>query len=135
MRDHAVSVFIISPQGVPLVNDPRKSSSLWKCPGGKGEGNESPVDTAVREIREETGISLDPLSLTQIYRADKGTHDKYAFVVYLDELPPLKKVGDEGEMVAVWQLDEMYEAVDILPSHYFEFIEPVLRSVLNIPSG
>ncbi len=30
---------------------------LWSFPGGKVEGKEMPLDTAVRELKEETGLS------------------------------------------------------------------------------
>ena len=36
----------------------------WFLPGGHLEGRERPVEAAVREVREETGIVLDPESLS-----------------------------------------------------------------------
>lgn len=36
----------------------------WELPGGRGEPAESALETAVREIREELGLEVDPLRAT-----------------------------------------------------------------------
>ena len=36
---------------------------FWEFPGGKVEGSESPVDAAIREVGEETGLALGPEQL------------------------------------------------------------------------
>jgi 8-oxo-dGTP pyrophosphatase MutT (NUDIX family) len=39
----------------------------WEIPGGAGEPNESPAETAVREAREETGLRVRAVAVTGWY--------------------------------------------------------------------
>ena len=40
-----------------FVSDSHPDSGMWTMPGGGMEWGESPADTALRELREETGLS------------------------------------------------------------------------------
>lgn len=51
------------------LRDPRKPFGLkWEITGGSVLKGESPIEGAVRELREETGISVRPAELTLLSR-------------------------------------------------------------------
>lgn len=54
----------------------------WELPGGRGEPGESALETAVREIREELGLDVDPVRLTGVYfeRDWRPREDAHHFV-------------------------------------------------------
>ena len=56
---------------------------LWECPGGGAVAGEQSIDAAVREIREEVGIALDPAKgkciKTCVYEAIRGICDVWHF--------------------------------------------------------
>jgi 8-oxo-dGTP pyrophosphatase MutT (NUDIX family) len=49
----------------------RSDNGLWAIPGGAQDVGESIVGTAAREVREETGISIEVVGLVGIY-SDPG---------------------------------------------------------------
>ncbi|MGG1944049.1 NUDIX hydrolase [Trinickia sp. NRRL B-1857] len=53
-------------------------TSHWDIPKGQGEEGEAPIEAALRELWEETGIVLAPERLTDLgrfaYRHDKDLH-------------------------------------------------------------
>jgi ADP-ribose pyrophosphatase YjhB (NUDIX family) len=45
----------------------RSDNDLWSIPGGAMEVGESISQTAIREVREETGLEVEPLYVVGIY--------------------------------------------------------------------
>jgi 8-oxo-dGTP diphosphatase len=66
---HSVSVAaaILDDQGRFLVIQ-RADNGNWEPPGGVLELDESITEGLVREVREETGLHVEPLALTGVYK-------------------------------------------------------------------
>jgi 8-oxo-dGTP pyrophosphatase MutT (NUDIX family) len=62
----AASAFVQDGAGRVLVIQ-RSDNSLWAIPGGAQDVGESIVGTATREVREETGVSIEVVGLVGIY--------------------------------------------------------------------
>ncbi len=64
-RRHAAGALIVSPDGDVLLLHRAKDSenypSFWSLPGGGGRDGEAPIETALRECREEAGDEIADL--------------------------------------------------------------------------
>lgn len=72
----AVSVFVRDEQARVLLIR-RTDNGLWSLPGGGQEIGESVAETAVRETREETGISVEVIGTVGVY-SDPGHVIEYS---------------------------------------------------------
>lgn len=52
----------------------RKRNAKWNLPGGRVERDETPLEAAMREMAEETGLAFDGLRYLTMYREDKVIH-------------------------------------------------------------
>lgn len=69
--------------GKVLVQDRVKSWKGWSFPGGHVEANESFADSAVREVKEETGLNVCTLkSCGVIHWLNNKTFDRYIVFLY-----------------------------------------------------
>jgi 8-oxo-dGTP diphosphatase len=66
---HSVSVtgVLVDDKGRALLTR-RRDNRRWEPPGGVLELAESIEDGLRREVREETGLSVDPVALTGVYK-------------------------------------------------------------------
>jgi 8-oxo-dGTP pyrophosphatase MutT (NUDIX family) len=58
----------------------RADDGTWSLPGGYVEHDESPAETAVRETREETGLTVEPTELAAVYTRRPGVYGPHGLV-------------------------------------------------------
>lgn len=58
MRHFCASVFVIDPQTKKILLVKHRKFNKWVQPGGHIEEKETPEETAVREVFEETGVKV-----------------------------------------------------------------------------
>jgi 8-oxo-dGTP diphosphatase len=107
-------VYVIAGDQVLLVQG-WLSDGRWMLPGGGLHRGETPEIGAVREVREETGITLEPGQLEMLRTAQPSYHGLeshlYFFVVRLEQ--PLPVRPQRGEISAVeWFTLEKLRTVD-----------------------
>lgn len=66
---HSVSVAaaVVADDGKVLAIQ-RRDDGHWEPPGGVLELNEGPIDGLRREVFEETGLHIEPIALTGVYK-------------------------------------------------------------------
>lgn len=68
-----------------LIHRLKNGRDYWVIPGGGAKGNETPVETALREIDEELSIQLKPAALNQLfeYKSQENEHFFYAEISFI----------------------------------------------------
>ena len=104
-----VSVVIFDDQGrLLLVKHKKRTKHLWVLPGGRLEYGESFFECARREVKEETGLIVEPeriIFLSEAIAPDRSRHVVNVFVKAKVSGGVLK-VGDE-EILDACQYMEM----------------------------
>ena len=75
-----VSVWIVNSRGQYLLSQrhPRKAYPIcWECTGGSVLAREDSLNGAIREVREELGITLNPLEAEMIYHTRREDIQDY----------------------------------------------------------
>lgn len=103
MRRNTAGVAIIWEDKILLVHPTGASwrHSALGIPKGKIEPGEDPLEAAVRELQEETGISINPSDLDQesnivdVYKGDQLSHQLIYFVLRIQDPIQIGMMGDK----------------------------------------
>ena len=108
--EHKGSVAIVAitdDNKVVLVKQYRKSieKELYELPAGKIEIGETPLECAIRELKEETGYSVDSLKLIHKYYTTPGFSNQLVFIYLAKNLIPGESHLEEDEFLEVYEID------------------------------
>ena len=111
-----------------LQNRVKKDWAGYTLPGGHVEPGESFVDACVREMKEETGLTVSHLKLCGLKQFPDGEDRYIVFLFKTDTFEGQLRSSDEGKMewVELDQLDQ-YNTVSDLK----ELLDVMLRDDLN----
>jgi ADP-ribose pyrophosphatase YjhB (NUDIX family) len=103
---HSVSVaaVITDEHGRVLVIQ-RRDNGAWQLPGGVLELDESPQAGVRREVREETGVEVEPQRLTGIYK--NMTIGVVALVFHARLIAGTPTETEESAAVAWWTANQV----------------------------
>ena len=149
--DFHASVFILGPNNTTvLIRDGRKLlqglKPLWKFPGGKRRRiepflkprrDEQPVETVIREVREETGLSLKKRHTKHVFshearNQDGGVHNKHVFFSRKYSFQKLRPLSAEYEEAKPFDIEELEKLSDFHPTYrdyFLEHIRPLLEEL------
>ena len=108
--------------------DPCKGK--WALPSGFMELEESPVQSALRELKEETGINGKVKRLIGVYSNNSKLHGYLVTIIYEVEISGgILCAGDDAEEAVFYEIDKMPKIV--FKSH-FQAVENVLGNGYQI---
>ncbi len=89
----------------------------WDLPGGGREGNESPLDCALRECEEELGLRVPKEKIIWQRQFLEGTQARWFFVARLPQSATADVVmGDEGQGWMLMSQDEFLAHPKAVPA-------------------
>ena len=92
-------------------------AGYWDLPGGGSEGDESPLECALRECHEELGIHVPPSSVIWRRAFAEGTQTKWFFVARLPKAVAEDVVfGNEGQRWTTMTEDEFLALPKAVPA-------------------
>jgi 8-oxo-dGTP diphosphatase len=132
MERVGAAAVILNPKGEVLLVHHTYGMCNWELPGGAGERGESPTETAVREVREETGLEAVPVRVTGWYY--DPTVDMLHAVV-LCEAAQSERVQPDGIEVSECR----FWPIEALPRPHSDFTRLRIEDVLaekdhNLPT-
>jgi ADP-ribose pyrophosphatase len=85
----------------------------WEVPEGGGPKTETPLESAKRELEEETGFQAAEWTLIQELHLSNSATDEVGYIFVAKKLSPGKAMPDETEKLALRKLpfEELYNMV------------------------
>lgn len=128
----AASAIIENDQGQILLHR-RRDNDSWALPGGTMEYGESIAETVKREVKEETGLEIEPISLVGVYTdpnhvveyTDGEVRQEFSLCFVCKILGGNLQISEESHALRFFSLQEIVR-LDMHPSirkrirHYLE---------------
>ena len=93
------------------------NANMWDFPGGGREGEETPQECAIREVKEELSITLKPASFIweKVFPAQKDPNQKAIFMVAKIEKEELKNIRlTEGQRWELFDQETFFEKENVI---------------------
>lgn len=91
------------PMDLKIEHHPGK----WCLAGGGSVKGETPLQTVLREVLEETGIKVQPSDMHYLFNKKENNKNYYFFHCYSNEEPKIMNVLDEHEEYKWIRADEI----------------------------
>lgn len=104
--------------------DPYKGH--WALPGGMVDWDETIPQSVVREVREETGLTVTELTLLGVYSQPKRHPQQAVAVAYIAKTRGTPKAGDDAQEYKYFPLANLPKS---LAFDHEEIIEDYMRLV------
>lgn len=107
----AACVAMLSPNQNMIIMVTRKNNHLLGLPGGKVDPGETPLEAAIRETFEETGISLvinDTIQEHPIHVGIEGNFEVYTFIAKVPENQSFQQKEHKVKTVSI-PVSSMYD--------------------------
>jgi 8-oxo-dGTP diphosphatase len=93
-------------------------AGMWDLPGGGNEGNESPAECAIREVREELGIDVLPISIL-LSKQYPALHDDSLIAYFMVAKVAQSDIdaiqfGNEGQGWRLMPFSEFMDRTDVI---------------------
>jgi 8-oxo-dGTP pyrophosphatase MutT (NUDIX family) len=127
-EDYHASVFVRGPddQTLLITDLLRPLPQLWKFPGGGVEPEDNdPFDTAIREVEEETGVTIERRTMRLLESLNMGTYTMYFFEASTDNFEGFRKKSPQSELAGIFDIEELYHMVDFHPRYREVFLRAV----------
>ncbi len=99
---------ILDPETNTFLLCHRRDKDLWNLPGGRVEEGEAPWEAALREVKEEVGLTSIILSrLVGVNFKPDGNDMVFTFLAYKTEEKP--SVSEEADDIKFFSLETMPE--------------------------
>jgi len=106
---------------------------MWDMPGGGRDGDETPLDCAIRETFEELGVEVDPLTVVweRYYPDDSQAAGNYFYVAIMEAGFGKVVFGNEGQQWGEMSIEEFLDhpmAIDLLKQRLRDYLEEFPRA-------